>query len=132
MALHRQLLRGLRVLLRRGAADRDLSDEVEHYLDECVAFHIARGMSPDAARRAARLECGTPAAVREHVRASGWEHVVATIVADVRHGARRLRASPGFTTLVVLTLALGIGATTPMFSAVRPLVFAALPSPAAD
>jgi putative ABC transport system permease protein len=132
MPLHRQLVRGLRVLFRPAAADQDLSDEVEHYFDECVAFHIARGMSADAARRAARLECGSPVAVREDVRTSGWEHVVETVVADVRHGARRLRESPGFTTLVVITLALGIGATTTMFSAVRPLVFAALPYPAAD
>ena len=63
--------------------------------------------------------------MREH----GWEHVVDTTVADVRYGIRRLRRSPVFTVLGALTLALGIGASTAIFSAVNPVLFQPLPYP---
>ena len=87
---------------------------------------------PEEARRAARLEFGNVTAVREQVRGYGWEHVVETLAADLRHGARRLRSSPGFTAVSVMTLALGIGASTAIFSAVNPILFDPLPYPDAD
>ena len=129
MALWRQLARGLRALIHRSAADRDVSDEVQHYLEQAAAAHRARGLSPDAALRAARLELGSTTGVREEVRGSGWENVVETILADLRYAARRLRSAPGFTVITVLTLAVGIGATTAIFSAVNPILFAPLPYP---
>jgi putative ABC transport system permease protein len=129
VSLWRQLRRGLGVLADRRAADDEIADEVQQYFDDAVADGLARGLSPDEARRAARREIGNDTAVREQVRSSGWENIVSAIAADVRYGARRLRAAPGFTAVTVLTLAVGIGGTTAIFSAVRPILFASLPYP---
>jgi hypothetical protein len=76
VSLWRQLTGGLRVLLRRSAVDRDLSDEVQHYLDEATAAHVARGLSPAQALRAARLELGGATQVAEQVRASRGDIVL--------------------------------------------------------
>jgi putative ABC transport system permease protein len=84
------------------------------------------------ARRALRLEYGASLALREDVRASGWEHVVGTIAGDVRYAIRGLRDNAGFTTVVIATLAFGVGATTAIFSAVKPVLFESLPYPSGD
>ena len=132
MSLWRQLRRGLSVLTNRTAADRDLDDEVRHYLDEATSAWTARGLSPEEARRAAHLEIGNMMFVREQVRTSAWECVVDSVFSDFRYGVRRLRANWGFTAVSVLTLALGIGATTAIFSAVDPVLFEPLPYPHAE
>lgn len=131
MSLWRQLTRGLRVLTNRTAADGEVADEVQHYLDQATDAWVARGLSPEAARRAAGIELGNTTVVREQVRAYGWENVVGTVLADLRFAARRLRGSPGFTAVSVLTLAVGIGASTAIFSAVNPILFDPLPYPQA-
>lgn len=132
MSAWRQLTRGLRVLVRRTTADQEVADEVEHYLEQATAELIASGLSPDQARRAARLELGSETGVREQVRSYGWENLLGTFVADARYAARRLRGNPGFTVVVVCTLALGIGASTAIFSAVNPILFEPLPYPHAS
>ena len=131
MSLWRELTRGLRALIRGRETDRDLQDEVEHYLEQATAAQAARGLDPDAARRAARLELDGPTRVREQVRGYGWENQVETLLADLRYAARRLRGAPGFTAVTVLTLALGIGGTTAIFSVVHPILFESLPYPQA-
>ena len=132
MSVWRQITRGLRAIARRDAADRDVADELQHYLDEATAAFIAQGMTPDAARLAARRQVGSMTAVREQVRSHGWENAVGSFLADLRYGMRRLRASPGFTTVTVLTLAIGIGGATAIFSAINPVLFAPLPYPQPD
>jgi putative ABC transport system permease protein len=131
MSLWRQLTRGLRVLTNRTVADRDVADEVQHFLDQLTDAWIARGLTPEAARRAAGVELGNTTVVREQVRAYGWENVVGTVLADLRFAARRLGGRPGFTAVSVVTLALGIGASTAIFSAINPILFEALPYPRA-
>ena len=76
MSFWRQLTRGIRVLMNREAAERDVDDEVQHYLEEATAALVAQGLSPDAARRAARLEVGHATAVKEQVRDYGWENTI--------------------------------------------------------
>jgi putative ABC transport system permease protein len=125
----RQLTRGLRALMHPGESDRDITDEVQHYLDQATEAHLADGLSRVDARRAARLELGGVTNVREQIRGAGWEHGLETTWGDIRYAARRVRAAPGFTLMAVVTLALGLGGTTTIFSAVKPVLFEPLPYP---
>ncbi len=129
MAPWRTLTRGLRALLFRRSSRQDLQDEVAHYLEQDVAERMRNGVSREEALRQTRLDSGGATRVQEEVRSSGWEHAVETLLADLRLGMRKLRAAPGFTAITVLTLALGVGATTAIFSAVNPILLAALPYP---
>ncbi len=131
VGIWRQMARGVRALFNRPDTDREIADEVQHYLDLTTEAHRARGLSAADALRAARLELGSATAVREQVRSHGWENAVDTAAADLRYAARRLRAAPGFTVVAVLTLGIGIGATAAIFSAVKPILFEPLPYPAA-
>lgn len=129
MSPFRALLRGLRTLARPSRADRDVDEEVAHYLAESTAAHRARGLSTEQAKRAARVEIGSLTSAREQVRSSGWEHRLESLLADLRYAARGLRGAPGFTAITVLTLALGLGGATTIFSAVEPVLFEPLPYP---
>jgi predicted permease len=128
MSLWRQITGGLRVLINRAAADRDLEDERRHFLDEAIAEQIARGLEPEAARRAAEREIGSAVTVREHVRDRGWEQAVTSLVADLRLAGRMLRKSPLFTAVVVIVIALGSGAVSTVFSAMNAILLRPLPA----
>jgi putative ABC transport system permease protein len=132
MSLWRQLTRGLGVLTNRAVADRELSDELQHYVEQSAAERRSRGASASDAHRDALLEIGNMTVAREHVRSYGWENTVGSVLGDLRYAVRRLMHAPGFTIVSVITLALGIGASTAIFSAVNPIFFAALPYPGAQ
>jgi hypothetical protein len=131
MSLLTALRHGLRSLFARAHRD-ELADEMEHYLAEAAAAHETRGLPAVEARRTAQIEMGSRTAVQQQVRAFRWETRVEAVVMDVRRAARRLRRAPGFATVTVLTLGLGLGASTAIFSTVRPVLLEALPYPAAD
>jgi putative ABC transport system permease protein len=129
VSVWRHLTRGLRGLIDRDRADRDIADDVGQYLEEATADFVARGLTPGEAARAARLQAGNPTLFAEQARSYGWERAVQTIASDVRYALRRLRRDRAFAVIAVLTLALGIGASTAIFSAVNPILFTPLPYP---
>jgi predicted permease len=119
------ILSGLRALFRRSLVDREIDDELRHYLELATQERIDGGMPPDAAARAARLEIGSIEATKERVRGGGWEAHVDTIWRDVRYALRAVRRNPGFAATVAL--ALGMGVNTLMFSVVNAVMLRPLP-----
>jgi putative ABC transport system permease protein len=122
----------VRALLHADAVDRELDDEIRQHLNVLIDEHIARGLSPEDARAAARREFGPVTPVIEESREARGVSAIVNLLADLRYGLRLMRRAPGFSSAVVLTVALGIGATTAMFSVVYGIVLRPLPFPEPD
>src|SRR5688500_16572223 len=106
----------LRALINADAVDRDLADEMRDHFDRLVDENLARGMTPGAAREAARREFGPVVQLTEESREARGVQWAANALQDFGYGVRLMRRSPGFALAATLTIALGIGATTAMFS----------------
>jgi putative ABC transport system permease protein len=127
MSIAWQLVRGFRNLLRRKRADGEIADEVDSFFAEARADMEARGLTAHDAARATRMALGSTTALREQVRSYGWENMVDGVFQDLRYTLRRLRATPGFTLVSIGTLALGLGATSAIFSVINGVLLKPLP-----
>ena len=127
MPSRHKLYMQFRMLFGRSRAGQRLQDELRFHLDQQVSENITSGMSPEQARKAAMRSFGDPGLVREQVRATWNWYNLDKLGRDLKYGIRTLLRSPGFAVVSVLVMALGIGATTSLFTMVRAVLLRPLP-----
>ena len=112
----------LAFVFHRPEVEREMEDELRSHLESRAADLQRQGLSRAEAERQARIEFGGYERYKEECRDALGSRLLGEFVADVRYGLRQLRRNPGFTAVAVITLALGIGANTAVFSVVRALI----------
>jgi len=132
VSLWRHLTYGLSRLVQARKHDAEIAEEVEQYFEESKAAWMERGLTEQQAARKARMEAGSMSATRENVRSYGWENIARTFAGDLRFACRQLIKHPAFAFTAIVTLAVGIGANTAIFTVVQSILLAPLPYANAD
>lgn len=127
MPIMRSLISGIHSLFHKEQRSHEMDEELQAFQEASTQEKIRRGMSDQQARRAARVEMGSTEAVKHKVRASGWESTAESIWQDLRFSLRMMVKSPGFTAIAVLSLALGIGGNTAIFTLIHQVLLRDLP-----
>ena len=132
MSFLRNIKEGLRSLLRKERLEAEFDEELRGFLEMAAEEKMKQGMSRSEALRAVRLERGGINATKQEVRSARWSSLMETLYQDVRFGLRMLRKNPMVTSTVTLTLALGIGVNTAMFSVLNGWLLRPLPVPSPE
>ena len=111
----------------RKRSDAELQNEIEAFLSEETADNVARGMSPDKARRLARIKLGNPQKVRESLWTQNSPLLLLHVGHDLKYAFRTLSRTPGFSVIAIVVMALCLGAATSLFTVVRSVLLRPLP-----